>query len=144
MAMRLAQDNIIATVLAGRVPSEMNRNARDHAARSPSACRSVRVGNEDYMAGAAIFLASGRRLCRGFHVGGRRRSGVCAARWPQPLSHTDRQEANGSPRRSGRAGTGIGRATCVLCRGRTAAGRMLRKRGAGLFAEIAAGGHHVA
>lgn len=59
MALRLIQDNIVVTAIApGAFASEMNRDARD---RSDDVARRVpagRVGVDDDMAGAAIYLAS--------------------------------------------------------------------------------------
>ncbi|MBI5259981.1 MAG: SDR family oxidoreductase [Burkholderiales bacterium] len=59
MSLRLVQDNIVVTAIApGAFASEMNRDARDHgdvvAARIPA----KRVGVDEDMAGAAIYLAS--------------------------------------------------------------------------------------
>lgn len=59
MALRLVKDNIVVTAIApGAFASDMNRDARDHgdavAARVPAG----RVGVDDDMAGAAIYLAS--------------------------------------------------------------------------------------
>ena len=58
MALRLAQDNIVVSAIApGAFASEMNRVARDHAdaaKRIPAG----RIGRDEDMAGAAIYLAS--------------------------------------------------------------------------------------
>lgn len=59
MALRLIEDNIVVTAIApGAFASDMNKDARDHgdavAARVPAG----RVGQDDDMAGAAIYLAS--------------------------------------------------------------------------------------
>jgi NAD(P)-dependent dehydrogenase (short-subunit alcohol dehydrogenase family) len=59
MALRLVKDNIVVNAIApGAFASDMNRDARDHgdavAARVPAG----RVGVDDDMAGAAIYLAS--------------------------------------------------------------------------------------
>src|SRR5262245_18449819 len=59
MAARLIKDQIVVTAIApGPFASEMNRVARDHAdlvaARTPAG----RIGRDEDMAGAAIFLAS--------------------------------------------------------------------------------------
>ncbi len=59
MALRLAQDRIVVSGIApGPFASDMNREARDHgddvAARVPIG----RIGSDEDMAGAAIFLAS--------------------------------------------------------------------------------------
>ncbi|HSV48201.1 MAG TPA: SDR family oxidoreductase [Ramlibacter sp.] len=59
MALRLAQDNIVVSAIApGPFASEMNREARDHAEEVASHVPAGRVGTEEDMAGAAIFLAS--------------------------------------------------------------------------------------
>ncbi len=59
MALRLAQDNIVASAIApGPFASDMNKQARDH---SDEVARQVpigRIGTDEDMAGAAIFLAS--------------------------------------------------------------------------------------
>jgi NAD(P)-dependent dehydrogenase (short-subunit alcohol dehydrogenase family) len=59
MALRLAQDNIVVTAIApGAFASEMNRVARDHAEETAKRIPAGRIGRDDDMAGAAIFLAS--------------------------------------------------------------------------------------
>ena len=59
MAARLIQDHIVVTSLApGAFPSEMNRAARDHGDEISQFIPSGRIGTEEDMAGAAIFLAS--------------------------------------------------------------------------------------
>jgi len=59
MALRLVKDNIVVSAIApGAFASDMNRDARDHgdavAARIPAG----RIGTDEDMAGAAIYLAS--------------------------------------------------------------------------------------
>ena len=59
MALRLAKDHIVVSAIApGAFASDMNRVARDHgdevAARMPAG----RIGRQEDMAGAAIYLAS--------------------------------------------------------------------------------------
>ena len=59
MALRLAQDNIVVSAIApGAFGSEMNREARDHAAALAARIPIGRVGVDEDMAGAAIYLAS--------------------------------------------------------------------------------------
>lgn len=59
MAARLAVDGINVTAIApGAFPSEMNRAARDHADSVGRKIPSGRVGREEDMAAAAIYLAS--------------------------------------------------------------------------------------
>jgi NAD(P)-dependent dehydrogenase (short-subunit alcohol dehydrogenase family) len=59
MAARLVKDNIYVTAIApGAFKSEMNRDARDHADEVAKRIPSRRVGTDEDMAGAAIFLAS--------------------------------------------------------------------------------------
>src|SRR5207244_8100501 len=59
LAARLAEDNIVVTVIApGSFPSDMNRPARDHADRAAVGIPARRVGTPEDIAGAAIFLAS--------------------------------------------------------------------------------------
>jgi len=59
MALRLAQDNIVVSAIApGAFASEMNRVARDHADETAKRIPAGRIGRDDDMAGAAIYLAS--------------------------------------------------------------------------------------
>lgn len=59
MALRLAQDNIVMSGIApGPFASEMNKEARDHADAVAQRVPAGRIGSDDDMAGAAIFLAS--------------------------------------------------------------------------------------
>jgi NAD(P)-dependent dehydrogenase (short-subunit alcohol dehydrogenase family) len=59
MALRLAADNIVVSGIApGPFASDMNRDARDHAEAVAARVPIGRVGTDDDMAGAAIFLAS--------------------------------------------------------------------------------------
>jgi NAD(P)-dependent dehydrogenase (short-subunit alcohol dehydrogenase family) len=59
MALRLAKDNIVASGIApGPFASEMNKVARDHGDEVAERVPVGRIGREDDMAGAAIFLAS--------------------------------------------------------------------------------------
>jgi NAD(P)-dependent dehydrogenase (short-subunit alcohol dehydrogenase family) len=59
MALRLAKDNIVVSGIApGPFASEMNKQARDHADEVAHRVPVGRIGNEDDMAGTAIFLAS--------------------------------------------------------------------------------------
>ena len=59
MALRLIQDNIAVTAIApGAFASEMNRDARDRAAEVSSYIPARRIGTDEDMAGAAIYLAS--------------------------------------------------------------------------------------
>ena len=59
MALRLAQDNIVVSGIApGAFPSDMNKVARDHGDEVAQRIPAGRIGREDDMAGAAIFLAS--------------------------------------------------------------------------------------
>lgn len=59
MALRLIQDNIVVTAIApGAFASEMNRDARDHAQEVSARVPAGRVGVDEDMAGAAIYLAS--------------------------------------------------------------------------------------
>ena len=59
MALRLAQDNIVCSGIApGPFASDMNKQARDHADEVGKRVPVGRIGDDDDMAGAAIFLAS--------------------------------------------------------------------------------------
>ena len=59
MALRLAQDNIAVTAIApGAFASEMNKTARDQADLVSKRIPAKRVGVDEDMAGAAIYLAS--------------------------------------------------------------------------------------
>ncbi|MDO9195537.1 SDR family oxidoreductase [Rhodoferax sp.] len=59
MALRLIQDNIVVSAIApGAFASEMNRDARDHAQEVSARVPAGRVGVDEDMAGAAIYLAS--------------------------------------------------------------------------------------
>jgi NAD(P)-dependent dehydrogenase (short-subunit alcohol dehydrogenase family) len=59
MALRLAEDNIVVSGIApGAFASDMNKEARDHGDRVAQRVPAGRVGTEEDMAGAAIFLAS--------------------------------------------------------------------------------------
>ncbi len=59
MALRLVQDNIIVNAICpGAFASEMNRDARDHADAVAARIPARRVGVDDDMAAAAIYLAS--------------------------------------------------------------------------------------
>ena len=59
MAARLVQDGIIVNAIApGPFPSEMNRAARDNEDVVAAMVPARRIGRDDDMAGAAIFLAS--------------------------------------------------------------------------------------
>src|SRR5574337_550129 len=59
MALRLVQDNIVASAIApGAFPSDMNRAARDHADDVAKRIPAGRIGRAEDMAGAAIYLAS--------------------------------------------------------------------------------------
>lgn len=59
MALRLAQDNIVVSAIApGAFASEMNRVARDQAEETAARIPARRIGRDDDMAGAAIYLAS--------------------------------------------------------------------------------------
>jgi len=59
MALRLIQDNIVVSAIApGAFASEMNRDARDHGEEVSQRIPAGRVGVDEDMAGAAIYLAS--------------------------------------------------------------------------------------
>ena len=59
MALRLIKDNIAMSAIApGAFASDMNIQARDHAAEISKHIPSGRIGTDEDMAGAAIFLAS--------------------------------------------------------------------------------------
>jgi NAD(P)-dependent dehydrogenase (short-subunit alcohol dehydrogenase family) len=59
MSLRLIQDNIVVSAIApGAFASDMNRDARDHAAEVSARVPAGRIGQDDDMAGAAIYLAS--------------------------------------------------------------------------------------
>ncbi len=59
MALRLAQDNIVVSAIApGAFASEMNRDARDNAAEVIRHIPAGRIGTDEDMAGAAIYLAA--------------------------------------------------------------------------------------
>ncbi len=59
MALRLIEDNIVVSAIApGAFASEMNRAARDEAETTAARIPARRIGRDDDMAGAAIYLAS--------------------------------------------------------------------------------------
>jgi NAD(P)-dependent dehydrogenase (short-subunit alcohol dehydrogenase family) len=59
MATKLIKDNIVVTAIApGAFASDMNKAARDNADEVAKRVPARRIGNEDDMAGLAIFLAS--------------------------------------------------------------------------------------
>jgi NAD(P)-dependent dehydrogenase (short-subunit alcohol dehydrogenase family) len=59
MALRLIQHNIVMTAIApGAFASDMNREARDHGAEISARIPAGRIGVDEDMAGAAIYLAS--------------------------------------------------------------------------------------
>jgi NAD(P)-dependent dehydrogenase (short-subunit alcohol dehydrogenase family) len=59
MAARLIRDHIVVTAIApGPFKSDMNRAARDNADEVATRVPSGRVGSDEDMAGAAIYLAS--------------------------------------------------------------------------------------
>ena len=59
MALRLIKDNIVVSAIApGAFASDMNRDARDRAGEVAARVPAGRVGVDDDMAGAAIYLAS--------------------------------------------------------------------------------------
>ncbi len=59
MALRLIQDQIVVNAIApGAFASDMNRDARDHADAIAARIPARRIGRDEDMAGAAIYLAS--------------------------------------------------------------------------------------
>jgi len=59
MALRLIKDNIVVSAIApGAFASEMNRDARDRGDEISQRIPAGRIGRDDDMAGAAIYLAS--------------------------------------------------------------------------------------
>ena len=59
MALRLIEDNIVVSAIApGAFASDMNKEARDHGEEVAARIPAGRVGQDDDMAGAAIYLAS--------------------------------------------------------------------------------------
>jgi NAD(P)-dependent dehydrogenase (short-subunit alcohol dehydrogenase family) len=59
MALRLIEDNIVVSAIApGAFASEMNRDARDHGDEIALHIPARRIGSDEDMAGAAIYLAS--------------------------------------------------------------------------------------
>ena len=59
MALRLAPENIAVSAIApGAFASEMNRVARDHGDEIAKRIPAGRIGRDEDMAGAAIYLAS--------------------------------------------------------------------------------------
>lgn len=59
MALRLVQDNIVVSAIApGAFASEMNREARDHSEATAARIPAKRIGRDEDMAAAAIYLAS--------------------------------------------------------------------------------------
>jgi NAD(P)-dependent dehydrogenase (short-subunit alcohol dehydrogenase family) len=59
MALRLAPENIVVSAIApGAFPSDMNVSARDHGDEVAKHIPAGRIGSDEDMAGAAIFLAS--------------------------------------------------------------------------------------
>jgi NAD(P)-dependent dehydrogenase (short-subunit alcohol dehydrogenase family) len=59
MSLRLIRDNIAMSAIApGAFASDMNRDARDHGAELAARIPAGRIGVDDDMAGAAIYLAS--------------------------------------------------------------------------------------
>ena len=59
MALRLAEDQIVVSAIApGAFASDMNRAARDHGDEIAKRIPMQRIGRDDDMAGAAIYLAS--------------------------------------------------------------------------------------
>ncbi len=82
MALRLARDNIVVSAIApGAFASDMNRDARDRADEVARRIPIGRIGRDEDMAGAAIYLASRA----GDYVVGETLvvdGGVTHARWP--------------------------------------------------------------
>jgi NAD(P)-dependent dehydrogenase (short-subunit alcohol dehydrogenase family) len=59
MAVRLIKDHVVVTAIApGPFKSDMNKDARDHADEVAKHVPSGRIGTDEDMAGAAIYLAS--------------------------------------------------------------------------------------
>ncbi|HTP62823.1 MAG TPA: SDR family oxidoreductase [Burkholderiales bacterium] len=59
MALRLVEDNIVVSAIApGAFASDMNTVARDHAEETAKRIPARRIGTDEDMAGAAIYLAS--------------------------------------------------------------------------------------
>jgi NAD(P)-dependent dehydrogenase (short-subunit alcohol dehydrogenase family) len=59
MALRLVEENIVMSAIApGAFPSDMNTTARDHGAEVAKRIPAKRIGTDEDMAGAAIYLAS--------------------------------------------------------------------------------------
>ena len=59
MAVKLIGDHIVVTAIApGPFKSDMNRAARDHADEVSTRVPAGRIGTDEDMAGAAIYLAS--------------------------------------------------------------------------------------
>jgi NAD(P)-dependent dehydrogenase (short-subunit alcohol dehydrogenase family) len=59
MALRLVQDNIVVSAIApGAFASDMNKDARDHGEAIAARIPAGRIGTDEDMAGAAIYLAS--------------------------------------------------------------------------------------
>jgi NAD(P)-dependent dehydrogenase (short-subunit alcohol dehydrogenase family) len=59
MSLRLIQDNIVMSAIApGAFASDMNRAARDRAGEVSAHVPAGRIGQDDDMAGAAVYLAS--------------------------------------------------------------------------------------
>jgi NAD(P)-dependent dehydrogenase (short-subunit alcohol dehydrogenase family) len=59
MSLKLAEDNInVSAIAPGAFKSEMNVDARDHGDEVAKRIPSRRIGEDEDMAGAAIYLAS--------------------------------------------------------------------------------------
>ena len=59
MALSLVKDNIVVSAIApGAFASDMNRDARDRGAETAARIPAGRIGTDDDMAGAAVYLAS--------------------------------------------------------------------------------------